>query len=392
MPRPGTPRSDSPQPVARPRSGGDRCRAGRAWTGGQPLPGIDVRSEGSCPARGAATSRSPDSRRGGRNRRGRRDPSTGQVPRALRRSGGCRSATEAGSGITARPDRRFDHRRPGSDPCDDRDVVAWLRAEHRLDRLDLDLLLIALAPEVHLRYERLFGFLQDDLTRRRPSVDLALDLLCGSVVEKIQLQGRLSPDASLLRHGLISLETSGPGPQDAVAGPSPRPRRAGGAIPARRARTGPSARRCGRPGRATLRSPATVGLCRRRARSRTVRGGRIVGRRVGRAAEAVLSRIAPRRARAAPRRRSRRPGTSRSCGSISTERWPADPVPRSCGWRFGTRCSRMRSPTLRRSRPWATSDRRPAATSSLRWRLTPVRSSSAAQVSGRRHPTCRSAW
>jgi ATP-dependent 26S proteasome regulatory subunit len=47
-----------------------------------------------------------------------------------------------------------------------------------LSRLDLDAFLICLAPALDLRYERLYGFLNDDLTRRRATVNLILDLLC----------------------------------------------------------------------------------------------------------------------------------------------------------------------------------------------------------------------
>ena len=46
---------------------------------------------------------------------------------------------------------------------------------------EMDVLLVAFAVEVDLRYERLYAWLQDDATRRRPSVALALDLLCESV-------------------------------------------------------------------------------------------------------------------------------------------------------------------------------------------------------------------
>src|SRR5687767_401834 len=42
-----------------------------------------------------------------------------------------------------------------------------LAAEYGLSSFDLDVLLIALAPELDLRYERLYGYLQDDITRRR---------------------------------------------------------------------------------------------------------------------------------------------------------------------------------------------------------------------------------
>jgi hypothetical protein len=40
-----------------------------------------------------------------------------------------------------------------------------------------DVILICLAPDIDLRYERLYAYLQDDVTRRRPTVDLVLRLL-----------------------------------------------------------------------------------------------------------------------------------------------------------------------------------------------------------------------
>jgi hypothetical protein len=74
-----------------------------------------------------------------------------------------------------------------------------------LEPFDLDVLVIALAPELDLRYERLYGYLQDDVTRRRPTVDLALNLLCRNAAEKLKRRGRFLPEAPLLRHGLIEL-------------------------------------------------------------------------------------------------------------------------------------------------------------------------------------------
>ncbi|MFE6051606.1 ATP-binding protein [Kitasatospora sp. NPDC056446] len=44
--------------------------------------------------------------------------------------------------------------------------------------VDLELLLVALAPDLDTRFEQLYGYLNDDLTRRRATVGLALDL-CG---------------------------------------------------------------------------------------------------------------------------------------------------------------------------------------------------------------------
>ena len=47
-----------------------------------------------------------------------------------------------------------------------------------LTAFDVNVLLLCLAPELDIRYERLFAYLQDDVTRRLPTVDLALVLLC----------------------------------------------------------------------------------------------------------------------------------------------------------------------------------------------------------------------
>ena len=53
-----------------------------------------------------------------------------------------------------------------------------LTATFDLDSLDSDLLLVALACDVDVRFEQLFGYLNDDVTRRRPTVGVALEL-CG---------------------------------------------------------------------------------------------------------------------------------------------------------------------------------------------------------------------
>jgi hypothetical protein len=56
-----------------------------------------------------------------------------------------------------------------------------LQQQFNLTDFDLDLVLIALAPEIDRRYERIYAYLQDDVTRKYPSVDLAFNLLCNSL-------------------------------------------------------------------------------------------------------------------------------------------------------------------------------------------------------------------
>jgi SpoVK/Ycf46/Vps4 family AAA+-type ATPase len=88
--------------------------------------------------------------------------------------------------------------------------LAELARAFRLDSFDLDVILIALAPEFDLRYERIYAFLQDDVTRRWPSIDLALDLLCETVETKLVRRVHFSYDAPLLRSGLLQLVADPP--------------------------------------------------------------------------------------------------------------------------------------------------------------------------------------
>jgi hypothetical protein len=74
-----------------------------------------------------------------------------------------------------------------------------------LDAFEQETLLVCLAPDVDLRYERLYAYLQDDVTRRRPSVDLILRLLAPSLEERSQARPALSPAGRLLDKGLLAV-------------------------------------------------------------------------------------------------------------------------------------------------------------------------------------------
>ena len=86
--------------------------------------------------------------------------------------------------------------------------LLWMQRVFALTDLDLDIILIALAPEIDLRYERLYAYLHDDVTRRSPSIDLALNLLCATAADKLQQRQRFAPDAPLLKHRLIKVVTN----------------------------------------------------------------------------------------------------------------------------------------------------------------------------------------
>ena len=67
------------------------------------------------------------------------------------------------------------------------------------------LLLLTLAPEFDLRYERIFGWLHDDITRRHPSVQLALELFAPEPAARLALLPSLTAAGPLRRLGLVHL-------------------------------------------------------------------------------------------------------------------------------------------------------------------------------------------
>ncbi|MEZ4431498.1 MAG: ATP-binding protein [bacterium] len=88
-----------------------------------------------------------------------------------------------------------------------------------LDALDQGALLLALAPELDGRYERLIGWLHDDLTRRRPTVGLAIDLFGGPLAARLEARRRFGPAGRLVASGLLTVG-AGDGPWARVLRPA----------------------------------------------------------------------------------------------------------------------------------------------------------------------------
>jgi ATP-dependent 26S proteasome regulatory subunit len=74
-----------------------------------------------------------------------------------------------------------------------------------LTAFDVDVVLTCLAPELDRGYERLYAYLHDDVTRRQPTVELVLDLLCPDLQTKVAVRPRFTAVAPLLRHHLVHL-------------------------------------------------------------------------------------------------------------------------------------------------------------------------------------------
>jgi hypothetical protein len=74
-----------------------------------------------------------------------------------------------------------------------------------LDELDVELLLIALAPDLDDRFERLYGYLHDDVSRRRASIGLWLEL-CGLEPASGVAWKRVAVDGPLTAARLVLVE------------------------------------------------------------------------------------------------------------------------------------------------------------------------------------------
>jgi hypothetical protein len=72
-----------------------------------------------------------------------------------------------------------------------------------LSPLELRAIVVCLAPELQRKYHRLYAHLQDDPARRRPTVNLVLELLCETEADRWRARAVFSASAPLLRARLL---------------------------------------------------------------------------------------------------------------------------------------------------------------------------------------------
>ncbi len=85
--------------------------------------------------------------------------------------------------------------------------ASWpaLVARFGLEPLEEQSLLLAVAAELDPRYGRLIAWLHDDVTRRRPTVGVALDLFTHGIGERLRGRRAFTPDGRLAGSGLMQL-------------------------------------------------------------------------------------------------------------------------------------------------------------------------------------------
>ncbi len=75
----------------------------------------------------------------------------------------------------------------------------------QLDAFDLDVLLVCLVPEFDLAFERIYAYLQDHVYKRRPAIDLVLNLLVTNFKEKLIERKRFISRHPLLKYHIVGL-------------------------------------------------------------------------------------------------------------------------------------------------------------------------------------------
>ena len=78
----------------------------------------------------------------------------------------------------------------------------WSR-NSRCRSIEQDILLLAVAPEIDLKYETLFAYLNNDITRKWPTFGLALRVARPSPEQRTEVRRCLLPEAKLFGSGLL---------------------------------------------------------------------------------------------------------------------------------------------------------------------------------------------
>ena len=79
-----------------------------------------------------------------------------------------------------------------------------------LSSFDMDVVTACLAVELDRRYERIYGYLHDDMGRKQPSPGLLLDLSGEDLAERLALRAALHPLAALLHYRVVEMVEESP--------------------------------------------------------------------------------------------------------------------------------------------------------------------------------------
>ncbi len=135
----------------------------------------------------------------------------------------ARTTTDAISTRIDRLDERIDRRVERSRSQDNPPRLATLAERFDLDRIERDALLLALASDLDRKYEKIYGYLQDDVTRTRPSVGLLARVLAAGAIDRLAARDPFERGSTLVDERLIAFDEG----ETALARPVRVPERVG---------------------------------------------------------------------------------------------------------------------------------------------------------------------
>jgi len=121
-----------------------------------------------------------------------------------------REAQGAAAGVVGQPEAQEARLRVEADADAAEAAGHHLRLRHLarsfgLVPADIDILLVAMAPDLDSRFEKLYGYLNDDVTRRRATVGLALELADLAALDSA-VRARVLPGSPMVDGGLLLVE------------------------------------------------------------------------------------------------------------------------------------------------------------------------------------------
>lgn len=121
-----------------------------------------------------------------------------EIIEILKNPPGTSATPDAGDDLQERINTRNGKQYPNTS-------LTQLSSLFELERIEELCLLLCLAPEIDPRYARIFAFLQDDVTRKQPSIELALRIFSRDVEESLVTRKIFSSASALFRNRLIQL-------------------------------------------------------------------------------------------------------------------------------------------------------------------------------------------
>ena len=88
------------------------------------------------------------------------------------------------------------------------ELVEKLKTKFSLSAFELDVIFLCLALEIDLKYQRLIAYLNDDMTKKHPTVNLCLNLLSQSKEDRLRNRKYFSKTSNLFQSGIIKFQES----------------------------------------------------------------------------------------------------------------------------------------------------------------------------------------